>query len=115
MMSWWVLLTFLALQIKILMRKFVLAFSEIGKLSLSKRLFSIFAMKCACLFISRFRAVTIPSTPTTSFSCFVPTKMSHHHHEKDMCVAYLLWFFLGVFGVHRFYLGMQARLLVEVL
>ena len=24
---------------------------------------------------------------------------------RSMAVAYLLWFFLGVFGVHRFYLG----------
>ncbi|GAM25498.1 hypothetical protein SAMD00019534_086730 [Acytostelium subglobosum LB1] len=24
---------------------------------------------------------------------------------KDILVAYLLWFFLGVFGVHRFYLN----------
>jgi TM2 domain-containing membrane protein YozV len=25
--------------------------------------------------------------------------------SKDVVVAYLLWFFLGVFGGHRFYLG----------
>ena len=24
---------------------------------------------------------------------------------KKLTVAYILWFFLGVFGVHRFYLG----------
>ncbi|EGG22570.1 TM2 domain-containing protein [Cavenderia fasciculata] len=28
----------------------------------------------------------------------------HHHHPKSTGVAYLLWFFLGVFGAHRFYL-----------
>ena len=25
--------------------------------------------------------------------------------NKDVTVAYLLWFFAGIFGVHRFYLG----------
>ncbi|HIF04601.1 MAG TPA: NINE protein [Candidatus Poseidoniales archaeon] len=25
--------------------------------------------------------------------------------SKDVGVAYLLWFFAGIFGVHRFYLG----------
>ncbi len=25
--------------------------------------------------------------------------------EKDMMVSYLLWFFLGYLGIHRFYLG----------
>ena len=25
--------------------------------------------------------------------------------RKSVLVAYLLWFFLGVFGLHRFYLG----------
>ncbi|GAM24324.1 hypothetical protein SAMD00019534_074990 [Acytostelium subglobosum LB1] len=28
----------------------------------------------------------------------------HHHHRKSTCVAYLLWFFFGIFGAHRFYL-----------
>jgi len=27
------------------------------------------------------------------------------NHRKEMAVAYVLWFFLGVFGAHRFYLG----------
>lgn len=26
-------------------------------------------------------------------------------HKKSTLVAYLLWWFLGVFGAHRFYLG----------
>ena len=26
------------------------------------------------------------------------------HHEKSLKVAYILWFFLGAFGIHRFYL-----------
>jgi TM2 domain-containing membrane protein YozV len=25
--------------------------------------------------------------------------------ERSLLIAYLLWFFLGSFGVHRFYLG----------
>lgn len=27
------------------------------------------------------------------------------HRSKDVGVAYLLWFFLGGFGAHRFYVG----------
>lgn len=27
------------------------------------------------------------------------------HHHKSLVAAYLLWFFLGIFGAHRFYLG----------
>ena len=26
-------------------------------------------------------------------------------NRRSVIVAYLLWFFLGVFGIHRFYLG----------
>lgn len=29
--------------------------------------------------------------------------------DKSTGVAYLLWFFIGVFGVHHFYLGKTAR------
>jgi hypothetical protein len=56
---------------------------------------------------AHFFVFELPVTLTPLVLCVDHTslKMSHHHH-KDMCVAYLLWFFLGVFGVHRFYLGM---------
>lgn len=27
-----------------------------------------------------------------------------YEYKKSMCVAYVLWFFLGLFGGHRFYL-----------
>lgn len=30
--------------------------------------------------------------------------MNPPYPQKSMCVAYLFWFFLGVFGAHRFYL-----------
>ena len=29
--------------------------------------------------------------------------------EKSLAIAYLLWFFLGLFGVHHFYLGKIGR------
>ncbi|EGC35266.1 hypothetical protein DICPUDRAFT_33672 [Dictyostelium purpureum] len=29
----------------------------------------------------------------------------HHHHHASLLVAYILWFFLGLLGIHRFYLG----------
>jgi TM2 domain-containing membrane protein YozV len=28
---------------------------------------------------------------------------------KDLAIAYILWFFLGIFGVHWFYLGKVVR------
>ena len=31
--------------------------------------------------------------------------MQYDANKKSAVVAYLLWFFLGMFGVHRFYLG----------
>jgi TM2 domain-containing membrane protein YozV len=31
--------------------------------------------------------------------------MQYDAARKSIVVAYLLWFFLGTFGVHRFYLG----------
>jgi TM2 domain-containing membrane protein YozV len=31
--------------------------------------------------------------------------MRYDANKKSVIVAYLLWFFLGMFGVHRFYLG----------
>lgn len=30
-------------------------------------------------------------------------------NQKDVGVAYLLWFFLGLFGAHQFYLGKTGR------
>jgi TM2 domain-containing membrane protein YozV len=31
--------------------------------------------------------------------------MRYDADKKSALIAYLLWFFLGLFGVHRFYLG----------
>ena len=31
------------------------------------------------------------------------------HPEKSLALAYLLWFFLGILGVHQFYLGKVGR------
>ena len=33
------------------------------------------------------------------------TVMMYDAQKKSLIVAYLLWWFLGFFGVHRFYLG----------
>lgn len=30
------------------------------------------------------------------------------NHKKSVGMAYLLWFFLGVFGIHRFYLNRKG-------
>ena len=31
--------------------------------------------------------------------------MQYDANKKSVGIAYLLWFFLGMFGAHRFYLG----------
>ena len=44
--------------------------------------------------------------------------MQYDAHKKSAAVAYLLWFFLGTFGAHRFYLsrpGTGAVLLIITL
>jgi len=38
--------------------------------------------------------------------------MRFEANRKSILVAYLLWFFLGYFGVHRFYLGRTTSALV---
>jgi len=34
---------------------------------------------------------------------------------KNVVVAYLLWFFLGVFSAHRFYLGRPGTAILQIL
>lgn len=34
--------------------------------------------------------------------------MLYDANKKSLLIAYLLWWFLGAFGVHRFYLGRVA-------
>lgn len=35
----------------------------------------------------------------------VQQMMEYQEERKSLAVTYLLWFFLGAFGAHRFYLG----------
>ena len=35
----------------------------------------------------------------------VTTMMAYDANKKSVGVSYLIWFFLGMFGVHRFYLS----------
>lgn len=34
--------------------------------------------------------------------------MAYDMHKKDMAIAYVLWYFTGVFGGHRFYMGQSG-------
>jgi len=36
-------------------------------------------------------------------------------NKKEACVAYMLWFFLGYFGAHNFYLKRTAIAVVQLL
>jgi TM2 domain-containing membrane protein YozV len=53
----------------------------------------------------------MPSVPTVSSDGPPPPTsdaarlMQYDAAKKSAGIAYLLWFFLGYFGVHRFYLG----------
>lgn len=44
-------------------------------------------------------------TMRSSLSADAQALMSFEANKKSMGVSYLLWFFLGAFGGHRFYLG----------
>jgi TM2 domain-containing membrane protein YozV len=53
---------------------------------------------------------TSPTTQNLPESARTPqpsatTMMQYDNNKKSVGVAYLLWFFLGFLGVHRFYLG----------
>lgn len=36
------------------------------------------------------------------------TMMAYDTHKKDMAIAYVLWYFVGIFGAHRFYMGQNG-------
>lgn len=50
---------------------------------------------------------TAPDTPTSPYGTSGEAErlMQYDANKKSMLLAYVLWFFLGTFGVHRFYLG----------
>lgn len=41
--------------------------------------------------------------------------LSQQKNSKDIRVAYLLWFFLGYFGGHRFYLGKTRSAIIMLI
>jgi TM2 domain-containing membrane protein YozV len=45
----------------------------------------------------------------------VRTQMMYDANRKEAGVAYLLWFFLGGFGAHRFYLGTTGTAVAQLL
>jgi TM2 domain-containing membrane protein YozV len=49
-----------------------------------------------------------PGIDTRAFMMFEANK-------KEACVAYLLWFFLGYFGAHNFYLGRTGVAVAQLL
>ena len=40
------------------------------------------------------------------------TMMAYDAQKKSLAVAYILWWFLGMFGGHRFYLGQTGSAVV---
>ena len=45
----------------------------------------------------------------------VRSQMLFEANRKSVGVAYLLWFFLGMFGAHRFYLGETGTAVAQLL
>ena len=45
----------------------------------------------------------------------VRTQMMFEANKKSTGAAYLLWFFLGGFGAHRFYLGQTGTAIAQLL
>ena len=41
--------------------------------------------------------------------------MEFQNQKKSMGVAYLLWFFLGLLGIHRFYLGQKGTAIAQLI
>jgi len=42
------------------------------------------------------------------------SEQRYHNEKKSMLVAYLLWFFLGWLGFHRFYLGKPGSAILQI-
>ena len=53
--------------------------------------------------------------PRTDSPRDAQTLMRYDANKKSLLVAYLLWFVLGCFGAHRFYLGRIASAIVMLL
>lgn len=43
------------------------------------------------------------------------SQMLYHANSKSVGVTYLLWFFLGMFGAHRFYAGRKGSGVAQLL
>ncbi len=50
---------------------------------------------------------------STNEQLLIETRVSND--GKNIVVAYLLWFFLGVFAAHRFYLGRPLSAVLQIL
>ncbi len=49
----------------------------------------------------------------TEQELLVETRVSNE--QKNVLVAYLLWFFLGIVSLHRFYLGRPLSAILQIL
>ncbi len=43
------------------------------------------------------------------------TQLMYDAHKKSLLIAYLLWFFLGSLGIHRFYVGKTTSAVLMLL
>ncbi len=56
-----------------------------------------------------------PTTPSIESSSSHMTRMMYFEaNKKSTGVAYLLWFFFGMFGAHRFYLGQTGSAVAQL-
>ena len=54
--------------------------------------------------MTNFAAAAAMNAAQPGLSADVRLMMMFEANKKDACVAYVLWFFLGYFGAHNFYL-----------
>lgn len=51
---------------------------------------------------------TTMSSVTNTISSIAPTPMNHPESDRSYPLTIILWFFFGLFGIHRFYLGYKG-------
>ena len=58
---------------------------------------------------------TVENVEVQSIGRDTKIMLEFQNQKKSMGVAYLLWFFLGLLGIHRFYLGQKGTAIAQLI